>query len=78
MIDTKVWGVHSTDSRLQPSQLAYDTGIGMHIILYNFRTDRCTLMEQSLTDRGDGEVIDTKVESVHLTDSRLQTSPFCH
>ena len=36
----------------------------------NFWTDRCTLMEQSLSDRVDGEeLIDTKVGGVHSTDS---------
>ena len=36
-------------------------------------------MEQSLADRSDGEeLIETKVEDVHLMDSRLQPSQLCH
>ena len=35
-------------------------------------------MEQSVTDRGDGEpLIDTKLGGVHLMDSRLQPSQGC-
>ena len=40
--------------------------------------DGWTLKEQRLADTGDGEVlIDTKVGSVHTTDSRLQPSQVC-
>ena len=39
----------------------------------NSRVNRCTLMEQSLADRDDGEkLIDTKVGGVHLTNKNLQ------
>ena len=41
-------------------------------------TSRCTLMELSLADRGDGEeLIDTKIGGVHLTDSWQQPSKVC-
>ena len=53
--------------------LAFDMGHSLLIMLENsnYWTDRCTLMEQSLADRGDGkEMIDTKVGGVHSTDSR--------
>ena len=55
--------------------LVYDMGPGL---LINFQswTDHCTLMEQCLADRVDGEeMVDTKPRGVHLTDSRLQSSP---
>ena len=57
--------------------LACDMGICLLIMreISNFSTGRCTLLEQSLAYRGDGEeMTDTKVGGVHSTDSRLQPS----
>ena len=54
--------------------LVYDIGISLLSILYNSNswTDRCTLMEQSLTDRSAGEEqIYPKVGCVHSMDNNL-------
>ena len=74
LVNTKVGGMYSTDSRLQPCQLCLYCVL---IMLYNTKSgkDRCTLVEHSLSDRGDGEEqIDTKAGGVHSTESRLQPS----
>ena len=55
--------------------LLCDMGNGLLIMLQNTKswTDQCTLMEQRLADRGDGEeLVDTKVGGVYSTDSQLQ------
>ena len=50
MIDTKLGGVHLTDKELPSMPLVGDMGIGLLIMRKNTnsRTNRCTLMEQSL------------------------------
>ena len=61
-LDTKFGGVHLMDSPLQPSQLCLQPMIWAIVCWFcgEFLTDRWTHMEQSLTDRGDGDkLIDT-------------------
>ena len=60
--------------------LVCNIGISTLIMRKNYKswTDRCTLMEQSLADRNDGEkLIDTKIGDVHSMDSRLRPSKLC-
>ena len=80
LIDTKLGGVHSTDSRLQPSHLCLLLLICALAcwLISKSGTDPLTHLEQSFTDRGDEEgLIETKPGGVHSTDSRLQPSEIC-
>ena len=80
LIDTKLGGVHSTDSRLQPSSSSFWYGHRPADYAINFKswTDPWTHLEKSFADRGDGEdVLEKKLGGVHSMDSRLQPSQMC-
>ena len=77
LIDTKFRGVHLMDSRLKSSQLC------LQLLIWHWPaefaakllTHRCTHMEQSLEDKGDGEeLMDSKLWGVLSTEDRLQLS----
>ena len=82
VVDTKVGGLHSMVRTVDcsPPKYAYYViymDLTPLIMLWNskFWTDRCTLMEESLADRGDREeLVDTKVGGLHSTDSRVKPS----
>ena len=79
----QIWGCafNGQPTTALPSMLlACDMGMCLLIMQYNsnFGTDRLTLMELSLADRGDRkELIDTKVGGVRSTYSQLQPSKLC-
>ena len=79
LIITKAGGVHSTESRQKPSKLClYYVILLIMLENSNYWMDRCTLMEQSLADGGDGEEqIDTKAGGVYSTYSRQKPSKIC-
>ena len=70
----QVGGMNSTDSRQWSSPLClYSAWFVVQPADYLvFWTDRCTVMEETLGDRGDGEeLISNKVEGVHTMDEVL-------
>ena len=79
----QTWGcaLNGQRSTVLPSiPLVHDLDSSLVIVRWNSKswTDRCTLMEQSLADRGDGEnLIYSKPRGVHSTDSRLHPSQLC-
>ena len=82
-VEPKVVDVHSTDKRSQHRKLCCYIAelISLMSIQYyncNSRTDGRTLLDQSLTDRSDGEQsVEPKVVGVHLTDKPAQPRKLC-